>query len=164
MSQAVDVRNKDVVKSVSFTTDTSAYASGDLVADTQEIANAVYGLGGVVTLDSIVLTDGADQKVALYVVFLNASTSMGTENSAPNISDANVASKIIGHVAIAATDYVDVGGAGVATIKNIGLKLQAASTSGSLYVAIVNSTGTPTYAADSLVGKFGFSRVEQHNS
>lgn len=159
---AVDVRNKDKVCTVSFTTDTSAYASGDLIADTQEIANAVVGHGGVVTLESVTLCDEADQKAVLWLVFLNASTSLGTENSAPNISDANIGDLIIGHVAVAAADYVDVGGGSVACIRNIGLKLQAASTTDSLYVGIVNSTGTPTYAADSLTARLGFSRHEQH--
>lgn len=155
--------NKDVVKSVTFSVDTNAYASGDLIADTQEIDGAVVGVGGVAVLDSITLIDEADQGVALYLVFLNASTSMGTENSAPNISDANATAKILGHVAIAATDYVDVGGAKVATKSNLGLVLQAAATSDSLYVAIVNSTGTPTYAADDLTALFGLRRAWTSN-
>ena len=160
MSKAVNIRTRDVVKTVTFSVDTSAYASGDLIADTQEIDAAAAELGGVVILQSITLIDEADQKLGLYLVFLNASTSMGSENSAPNMSDANVTATVLGQVAINALDYLDVGTSAVATVSGIGLVLQAASTTDSLYVAVVNGSGAPTYAADDLVAKFGFLRVE----
>lgn len=152
----------DVVKSVTFSVDTSAYASGDLIADTQEIDGVGFGWKHTVVLDSITLIDESDQKVALSFVFLNASTSLGTENSAPNISDANATAAVLGQITFAATDYVDLGGVAVATKANLGLVLQTGAATDSLYVAIVNSTGTPTYgAADDLTGKFGFRRTEK---
>jgi hypothetical protein len=155
-------RNLDLVRTVTFSTDTGAYASGDLVADTQEIDAAVVGMGGAVILETITVTDGADQKGILYFVFLNAATSLGTENGAPDITDAEAAANVLGVVSVVAADYVDLGGAAVATKAHIGLMLQAASTTDSLYVGLVGGTTTPTYAADSLTVKFGFVRVEQH--
>ena len=68
--------------------------------------------------------------------------------------DANAAAAVLGHVDIVATDYVDLGGCAEATKQcAIELKTDAAT---SLWVAIVNSTGTPTYGASDLVAKFGF--------
>jgi len=160
MSKAVNIRTLDTVKTVTFSLDTAAYGSGDLIADTQEIDAAVVGKGGLVILNSVTLIDEADQKVALSLVFLNASTSLGTENSAPTMTDANITANALGCVTFAATDYVDLGGAAVATKAGIGLLLLAASTTDSLYVGIVNGTGTPTYGEDDLVAKLGFLRVE----
>lgn len=159
---ASNIMTQDKVLAVSLTTDTVPYASGDLVADTQVIDNAAVGPGGTVVLNSATLIDGADQKVALYLVFLNGDTSLGTENLAPSISDANAASSVIGMVPIAVTDYVDLGGVAVATVDGIGLLLQATPTSADLYVGVVNSSGAPTYAADDLTLKLGFLRVEQY--
>lgn len=142
---------------VTHTLDTSAYASGDLIADTQAIAGATDVQGGYCRLDSVTILDEDDQGVALWLVFSSASTSFGTENSAPNISDAN-ARNVLGAVPIATTDYVDIGGAKVACLRNIGLTMKAASSSTTLYVAIVNSTGTPTYTATGLQATYTFSQ------
>lgn len=152
----VYIRNNDFVATETFSTDTNAYASGDLIADTQELSDVGYRKGSVVVLKSIVLLDKSDSGVALHFVFLNANTSLGTENAAPSITDAN-AENILATVSIAAADYVDVGGAKVAT-KECLIPLKLASGSTSVYVGIVNSTGTPTYAASDLVAKFGFLR------
>jgi hypothetical protein len=144
------------VLDVTFTLDTSAYASADLVADTQAVSTTAFDQkGGCMILDSITMLDEDDQKVALYAVFLEDSTSMGTENAAPSISDAN-ARKILGVVPIASGDWLDIGGSGIASVRNIGLPLKAASGSQALYVALVNAAGTPTYTANGLRAKFGF--------
>jgi hypothetical protein len=142
---------------VTPTLDTSAYASGDLVADPVEIANAARSLGGRVRLDSIVVLDGDDQGVALNFVFTQVSTTFGTLNSAPNISDANLAT-VQGHVAFATTDYVDAGGAKIGTRSSLGLMMECPTGSASLYMAIVNGAGTPTFTAAGMSVKLGFTR------
>lgn len=135
--------------------DTSAYASGDLIADTQELADAFpAGVGTGILLDSVRLIDQDDQGVKLYVVFLNAATSLGTENSAPNISDAD-ALTIIGTVTVLTTDYLDLGGVKYAQVRGLAMPLKAAAADDSLYVAIVNDTGTPTYTASGLKLQLG---------
>lgn len=147
------------VATVTFTLDTSAYASADLVADTQVISTTLFDQNaGSIILDSITLLDEDDQKVALYFVFIQDSTSLGTENSAPNISDAN-ARKVVGVVPVATGDYLDIGGCSVACVRNIGLTMKAAASSRALYVAIVNAAGTPTYTATGLQGMFAFRQV-----
>lgn len=145
---------QSAVLDVTLTLDTSAYASGDLIAETQEVANAVTFTGGTAVLQSLTITDEDDQGVALYVVFLKTNVTMGSENSAPSISDAN-SREILGWVPVATTDYLDVGGAKIACVKNLGLVLQAATGATSVYVAVVNSTGTPTYTASGLKLKIG---------
>lgn len=156
MTGFVNLENNDVVRTVNFTTDTNAYASGDLIADTQEITGVLVKRTKTCTLRNITLVDKADQKLALFLVFLAANTSLGTENAAPSIADADAAADVIAVVPIAIADYVDLGDVAVAT-KECEIILDPEADT-SLWVAIVNSTGTPTYAADSLVGKFGFSR------
>lgn len=151
------IRSPDVVITVTPVCDTNAYASGDLIFDSVEIAGAVRGLGGTAILQSVTMLDAADQGVAMTLVFANAATDFGTLNSAPDADDTECLT-IIGQVPIATTDYIDYGGAQVACVRNIGLLLKAASTSTSLWVAAKNGTGTPTFAASSLVLQIGLLR------
>lgn len=153
------VSNDLIVKDVTFVVDTSAYASGDLISDVVEISGVFRSLDGVAELVSVSLLDKADQKVALFLAFQDIATSLGTINGAPNISDANLLTSFISQVPIAATDYVDYGGASVATLRNVGLPLLGGGVSTSLWCGIINSTGTPTYgAAGDLVARMAFRR------
>ena len=147
-------QNNDTHRQVTFSLDTNAYASGDLIADTQEITTVRRKQAVPVRLKAIHLLDKADQKVALHFIFLKANTSLGTENAAPTISDSN-AENVVGRVTIAAADYTDLGGAAFAS-KEVDLPLDPAAGSNSLWVAIVNDTGTPTYGAADLIGRFVF--------
>lgn len=142
----------DVVD-VTLSLDTSAYASGDLLADTQNFTG-VRVAGGRALLQSVTVIDEDDQGAAFTLFFLSANNSLGTENSAPSISDAN-ARDILGWVDVFTSDYKDLGGVRVASVKPIGLELKAASGSTNLYVAAVNGTGTPTYSAAGLRLKLG---------
>jgi len=141
--------------SVTLSLDTSAYASGDLLADTQAISNAVRVLGGQAVLQSIMVIDEDDVGAAFSIYILGANNTMGTENSAPSISDAN-ARAIQAIVDIATTDYKDLGGVKVANIRGIGAVVEAASDSKDLYVSVVNGTGTPTYTASGIKLVLGF--------
>lgn len=148
---------------VSFVTDTSAYASGDVVANPVKIPGAVLGHNGSSILRSVVLIDAADQGVALNLVFSKDSTVFGTLNAGPDISDANVVAKVLGHVPLATTDYLDLGGSRVATKQDLSLVLTADSDD-AVYVGIVNGIGTPTFAADSLTLRLGLERFEFNES
>ena len=130
-----------------------ALSDGDVMFDTQEIAAAVQLSGGVSILQSVTVLDKDDQGIAFDLVFLDAATSIGTEDSAVSISDAN-AEDILGTVSIVGGDYADLIGSQVATKTNIGLELQAAAST-SLYVAGI-TRGTPTYTASGVIIKFAF--------
>lgn len=129
---------------VEFAVDTGALGDGDVASTTIEIPNAVLHSGGAALLSSLTLLDEADQGVALDLVFLRSNVSLGTVNSAPNISDAN-AREIIGKVSVTTNDYIDVGGAKVASLTDINLLLSAV-TGTSLFVSLI-SRGTPTFGA-----------------
>ena len=140
---------------VTFSLDTSAYGSGDLIADSQVITNACPSEDVPAVLHSVVIVDEDDQKSAIDLVFFDANVSMGTENSAPSIADAN-ARNCLGVVSIAAADYKDFGGVSVATKDAIGKVVKPASGTRNVYVAIVSNASTPTYTASGLRGRFGF--------
>lgn len=137
---------------VTFVSDTSILADGDVICATAEIPNAVDVSGGTSLLTSISLYDADDQGIALDIVFLRSDVSLGTVNGAPNISDTN-ALEIIATKRIATTDYIDFGGVRVATLETrIPLK---PLTGTSIYVGLISRGGTPTYTASGLRAQFG---------
>lgn len=142
------------IVAVALTLDTSAYAAGDVMADTQVVSNALRVNDGTGILQSITLLDKDDQTAAqIDLVFLSANVSLGTENAAPSITDSN-AESILGIVSLASTDFVDVGGAKVATKVNIGLPLVAAAAGKDIYVAAI-ARGTPTQTSAGIVLRLG---------
>jgi hypothetical protein len=143
-----------VVKDVTLSLDTSAYASGDVIADSQQVDAALRITNGTGVLQSVTVIDGDDQGVAFTIYVLSANVALGTENAAPNISDANAAN-ILGIIDVATTDYKDLGGVKVAQIRNLALPIKAVTGTDDIYVGVVNSTGTPTYTASGVVLRLG---------
>lgn len=139
---------------VTLTLDTSAYATGDVLADTQVVSNAMRVADGLGTLQSIVVLDEDDQGIAFDVVFLSANVSLGTENAAVSITDAN-ARNWLGLVSIAGGDYVDLGGSRVAVKMNLGLVVKPATGTRDLYVGAIGR-GTATYTAAGIKLRLGF--------
>jgi hypothetical protein len=142
-----EVGGKSAYRVITMSTDTGAYASGDLIADTQQYDAFFRKADGTGVINTITVTEKDAQGAAFYIIFHRTSTSMGTENSAPNISDANLVAGIQHIVAVATTDFVTVSGTKIATLKNLGLPVMAVSGTDDLYISILNSTGTPTYAS-----------------
>lgn len=140
---------------VTLTLDTSAYTAGDVLSDTATLSNAFRMAGGRMQLVSLSVTDEDDQGVAFDIYFFDTNVSLGTKNSAPNISDAN-ARTTIGRVPIATTDYADLGGVRIANVRNIGLLLEAAAGSRDLFIGTVNGAGTPTFTVNGLKLRLGF--------
>jgi hypothetical protein len=143
------------VYSVTPTLDTAAYSTGNLLADTQQMDAFFRVTNGTGTIQSISIIDEEAQNVKFYIVFMKTSTSLGTENSDPNISDANLSAGYLGHVTVETTDWLTISGCSVACIKNIGLPVEAVSGTDDLYFAIVNATGAPDWDADSLKLQIG---------
>jgi len=151
-----EVGMPDTVITITCTLNTSAYASGDTLFDTQEIAGAVRVNGDSCILQSVHVIDIDDQGVEMDLIFFNANTSLGTENSAPDINDTEVLTTL-GKVNIAAGDYIDLGANRIATVDGLGLVLKAGAATTSLYVAGI-TRGTPTHTATGLTIMFGFLR------
>lgn len=139
---------------VTLSLDTNAYASGDLLADTQAVANAVRLNAGYGILHSVMVIDEDDQGAAFDIYFLSANNTLGTENSAPSISDAN-AREILCVVPVATSDYKDLGGVKIAGFSGLNRIIRGASGSTSIYVAVVNGSGTPTYTASGVKLRVG---------
>lgn len=131
-----------------------AYADGDVLADTQVVTNAVRIAGGRATLQTVHVHDEDDQGQPFDLLFLDANNSIGTENAAPTITDAN-GRAILGKVSILSGDYYDMQAFRVATKTAIGLLLKAGSGTRDLYVAAI-SRGTGTYTASGIRLKLGF--------
>jgi len=140
------------VYDVTLSVDTSAYADGDVLADTQLVSATFFPAAGVdKTLLSVTILDKADQGFGIDLFFLDANVSLGTENSAPSITDGNAAS-IVGFARISAGDWIDLGGARIATISGITQVLR--STTANLYIAAI-VRGAGTYGASDILVQLG---------
>lgn len=141
---------------ITFVADTSAVADGDIITDTVEIPGAVEGVGSGSLLTDLVLVDQSDNTaIAIDIFLMRSNTSLGTKNAAPSISDTN-ALEIIGRVRVADTDWIDIGGAKIATLANLGITL-VAGTGSSIYASVV-ARGAATYAASAIRALFGVIR------
>lgn len=148
----------DVVVTVTPTLDTNAYADGDLLFDSTEIANAVRVNGGTCILQNVTILDKSDQGVAMTLLFANAETDFGTLNAAPDPDDTE-SGTVLCWMPVEDTDYLDLGANKVACIGNLGLLMQAGAATTSIYIAAINGSGTPTYANGDLVLKLSFMRA-----
>lgn len=140
---------------VTFTTDTSIYASGDVLADTQAIANFTRAADQGSYLTRFVLFDQDDNTAAdMRVLFLKANVSLGSENSPPSISDAN-GLNIISNVLVASSAWYDMGGFKMAEVdlSKMPLWMTPASGTRDIYVGLI-TLGTPTQTASGLKGQF----------
>lgn len=137
----------DIVVTITPTLAAEAHSAGDLLFDSTEIANAVRVAAGTAIVQSITVVDKGDQKPEINLLFANAATDFGTLGAAPDPDDTEAAT-VIGVVNVPSGDYVDLGGASVATVSNVGLLLKAGAATTSLYLAGI-AVGTPTPASTS---------------
>lgn len=154
MGLATTTGAKTKTVDLTFSLDTNIYASGDVLADTQVLAGAMRMRDLTGVLSGFTLFDEDDQGIELDVVFLSANVSIGTENAAVSVTDAN-AREILGIVNVASSDWKDLGGVRVATVRNVNLPIKPASQTQDVYVALI-TRGTPTHTASGLRGRFHF--------
>lgn len=146
----ISTRSAPYLKAVTFSVDTSALAAGDVAADTQLITDCTPANDQAVTLLSFSISDESDQaSVDMRVVFFNADVALGTENSAPSITDTN-SRNIIGFIDIAAADFVDFGGVRVATLTGKIMGLVPVAGSRSVAIGLQIKGGTPTFTSDAV--------------
>lgn len=146
---------KPQMASVTLSLDTSAYSAADVLAATQEVTSFFSLQNGKAILDSIFILDEDDQGAAFDIYFMDANVALGSENSAPNISDTDARS-IIARVAVATGDYADIGGCKVAQLSGLNRELKSVASSTSIYIGAVNGAGTPTYTAAGLKLRIGY--------
>ncbi len=152
-----EVGGSTIITTVTLTAGTTAYSANDIFADTQPIAGAMRVTGGKGVLDSLLVIDLDDQGVDFDFVLMQDHGSLGTENSAVTIADAD-ALKVLGTVPVLTSDYVDLINSQVATLRNVGLPVQATAGTTSLHLGVI-TRGAPTLqTVDSVIVKLGWLR------
>jgi hypothetical protein len=140
--------------------ETSAVAAGDIICDTTEIPGASSASNQPFYLVGCNVFDQDDNTAAdLRIVFMAGSTSLGSLNSAPNISDAN-GLQIIGDILIASADWHDLGGFKYVRIDPAKLPLPChpKAETNSLYFAVL-AGGATTSTVGGLKLRFYFQDV-----
>ena len=154
-----EIGGNTVVKSVSMTANNSIMDAADVIADTQQIDAAFRVADGTGVLQSLTVFDYDDNTAFAFDVYIHStSNSMGNENGAISITDANAYAGIIGVVSFAATDVKDLIASKMYTKSNIGLPIYAASGTDDLYISIVNGSGTPTFGGGAIPVRLGILR------
>jgi hypothetical protein len=136
------------------------YASGDQIGATFAIPDALMAAGHGAILQSLQLIDKSNSKLALELhLFNSAPTMTSADNDPVSITDAELATKFLAKIEIAAADYDTVLASGnavwTATPSQMGIIVDAANGATSIYGLLV-TRGAPTYAANDLVFAFGF--------
>lgn len=145
----------NVVRITPTVLNADAYDSGDVLFTMTEIALAVDAVGGSARIEQIVIYDTDDQTAAAWQLWFGAgSTTLAALDAAPSISDTNAKGASAGlglrGLPVASASFIDAGGLKIATLTNVGLIVQAAADSRSVYVGAV-VTGTPTQTTGGIV-------------
>jgi hypothetical protein len=131
---------------VTLTTTAATHADGDVISQQIEIENAVAVAGGSAIIQSIYLqnTDNSVESPALELIFAAVNTALTSDISdAVEITDGNlVAATILGSSTVTNWSTLLPTGNEFAVKSNIGLVVRAASDSRSIYVHVINRSGT----------------------
>ena len=133
-----------------------ADASGELLGDTKEIANAVSVPGGSSILQSAVLISSKVLTDTVDVVITSDDTSIGTIGdtlSGVSSTTAAVADGICGTFSI--TNLFDIGVVALGDKQNIGMVCKAVSGSTSLHVWLI-AKGSTDWDVDTVILRLGF--------
>lgn len=146
---------KTRIREVTLSTDTSAYANGDLLADTQTISDFFNDNDGTGSIKSLVVVDQDDQTLYSFSLwFMDGTGTLGTENSAPGGADA-AALTVLAKVDFATTDGLDLGGSKVYSKTGLSIPVKAIAGSNDLAIAAIVTTGTPTHSASGIRVRIG---------
>jgi hypothetical protein len=155
-ANAIPVKALDDVITIDATPDTNALSEGDVLFATQEVAGFSTAENTTSILQSVTIASVDAQVTGIDLIFFNAATALGTENSAPDADDTEVLT-VIGRVQIGAGSFYTLSAANsIACVYGIGLPMKA-GTGGSIWVAGI-ARGTPTYAGGHLQIKLGVLR------
>lgn len=121
-----------------------AYTAGDAVGGKQTLASALRVASGTALLESISITDLGNQKAALEIIIFDSDPAAATITDNAAFAWSTDITKVLGHITVAAADYVTIAGEAVATLSGLNIVLKGAATT--LYAAVV-AVGTPTYTA-----------------
>lgn len=141
------------VTSAGLTIVTTTYTAGDICGTEQFIVLPSSKTDAI--LMTVTLLDEADVFGACDIWFGTAAFSLGSDNAAPSVTDAN-ARLVKGTVSMPAP--YDLGGCRVAEVDSIGLPLHADVGATGVAFRIITQTGNAVFAAvGDLKCRFGFS-------
>lgn len=124
-----------------------AYSAGDAVGGKLTFT----GCTDTGLIHNLTLIDLSEQAVELNLVLFNADFTATADNAAFDVTSGEEAD-IIGVINIATTDYEDIGGLKVATVKGLSLPFELTETDstkrGRIYGQLV-AVGAPTYVSTS---------------
>jgi len=134
--------------------DTNAYADNDVLFVPIEVPSFRRSNTNIAPrkLVSVTVLDQADQAQDIDLIFTDGTVTLGTINGAVNISDSD-AQKVLAKVSVLIANYTDLVNSQCATVGGLDTILAPAT---SLYLSGVCRSGTPTYAAASLLIRLGF--------
>ena len=157
MSTAVAGGGAVVTPTITVST-TPAYNAGDSVGGKITLTNAVRVSGGITLLQSIQITDRANQRPTGTILIYNADPAAATLTDNATVVNSTDDFKIVAEIPVAASDYVTVNNKAYATLRNLGAEVKVASGT-TLYASFV-LTSTPTFVATTdLQMMFGFIHV-----
>ena len=138
---------------IELTTTAATHADGDVIAVSEEIANAVSVPGGTAIIQSIALlnTDDSLESPAMDLVFCVDNTAIGSIGSAVTMTDADFINCVQGVVNMSNWLTLRPSYNEIATKTNVGLVVKAASNSKSIFVNVINNSGanyTPSATSD----------------
>ena len=140
-----------IAVTVTPTLDTVAYTAGDILFNPTEITLVTLISADYTRLVGISLFDGDAQGAAMDLYILQASTTFGTINVAPTITDANLDPPNFQHViSFVGSDYKTISGAKVLSWTHDGDGLPCAPAATSMWIAALTQ-GAPTHTASGMV-------------
>lgn len=143
--------------------DTSVYAANDRMGSLVEIPNFVDESSGATTVTSVTVADASTNGAQFRILFFrDQPTIASADNAALDIADAIQQNTFVGHIPVVTADYINLSSGRLATVRNVGLVIPSASPSqtnptGRSVWVLLQSNGTPTYAANDLVITLGLS-------
>ncbi|MGE0451077.1 MAG: hypothetical protein AB7Q29_16005 [Vicinamibacterales bacterium] len=135
----------------------AAYTDGDVIGGAIELPKAMRHAGSSGVLQTLVMTDAAEQDAGLEVFLFDEEPDGTYTDAAAFTLDAADLPKLLGTLTVATASWASFGGAARVKVDGIGLPVKAAKGQTSLWMVLVASGSTPDYAAtDDLQAVFGF--------
>lgn len=148
-----------VVITPTLAVSTSIYAALDIVGGKLTLSEAMRTKDGGGILQSITVVDDDNEKADLYILLFDSDPAGTTTDNGAWTPAAGNPAKVLHRIDVLSSDYVTLvtSSLAVASIKNLGLPVEASG--GSSLYALIFAVGTPTYTATTdLTVRFGFLR------
>ena len=137
---------------ITATTDAESIGDNKVICQSIEIPNATLDAGGTSLIKSITVSDETTTGPAIDIIFAAHNTAITQDEGkavGEDVADLDgTISKFLGHVSIAASDYTDLFDAKLGTKTGIDLAVTAAAGSTSIYMHIINRSGSNWTAAE----------------